>query len=423
MSTKESTRKRKFTPFALIPILSGIMVIFLLGNSAFLNAQVTEKENLQQKKSEIEKEIEYTSKLLEETQKNKQSSLNELAVINRKINRREELIRTIADELSVLDGQILENQQSLGELDAELKQLKDEYARMIYLAFLNRGAYDRLMFLFSARNFNQAYQRMKYMQQYSDYRKQQAALIVEKQNELTAMTREIEQQKADKESLLSAKEKELIRLDSEKNDKSVTLTRLGQKESELRKTLKEKEAAARKLQQAIEKIIAEEIRKSNEMMNSRTGSSSATFALTPEERELSNTFAANMGKLPWPTERGVISSPFGEHPHPVLKGIKVKNNGIDILTSSGSPARAIYAGEVSRIIAVPKYHNVVIIRHGEFLSVYSNLDEVMVSKGDKVVTKQVIGSIQTDESSSRTELHFELWKGKELQDPLQWIAH
>ncbi|HRZ21511.1 MAG TPA: hypothetical protein P5184_07570, partial [Bacteroidales bacterium] len=298
MSTKESTRKRKFTPFALIPILSGIMVIFLLGNSAFLNAQVTEKENLQQKKSEIEKEIEYTSKLLEETQKNKQSSLNELAVINRKINRREELIRTIADELSVLDGQILENQQSLGELDAELKQLKDEYARMIYLAFLNRGAYDRLMFLFSARNFNQAYQRMKYMQQYSDYRKQQAALIVEKQNELTAMTREIEQQKADKESLLSAKEKELIRLDSEKNDKSVTLTRLGQKESELRKTLKEKEAAARKLQQAIEKIIAEEIRKSNEMMNSRTGSSSATFALTPEERELSNTFAANMGKLP-----------------------------------------------------------------------------------------------------------------------------
>lgn len=423
MSTKESTRKRKFTPFALIPILSGIMVIFLLGNSAFLNAQVTEKENLQQKKSEIEKEIEYTSKLLEETQKNKQSSLNELAVINRKINRREELIRTIADELSVLNGQILENQQSLGELDAELKQLKDEYARMIYLAFLNRGAYDRLMFLFSARNFNQAYQRMKYMQQYSDYRKQQAALIVEKQNELTAMTREIEQQKADKESLLSAKEKELIRLDSEKNDKSVTLTRLGQKESELRKTLKEKEAAARKLQQAIEKIIAEEIRKSNEMMNSRTGSSSATFALTPEERELSNTFAANMGKLPWPTERGVISSPFGEHPHPVLKGIKVKNNGIDILTSSGSPARAIYAGEVSRIIAVPKYHNVVIIRHGEFLSVYSNLDEVMVSKGDKVVTKQVIGSIQTDESSSRTELHFELWKGKELQDPLQWIAH
>lgn len=423
MSAKSRKENKKYPSIALSLCISWILTVFILGNSPPLGAQVNEKETLQQKKTEIEKEIEYTSKLLEETQKNKQSSMNELAVINRKINRREELIKTISDELVVLDRQILQNQQSLDELDAELKQLKDEYARMIYLAFLNRGSYDRLMFLFSAKNFNQAYQRMKYMQQYSDYRKQQAAHIVEKQNELTEKTREIEQQKADKVALLTSKEKELIKLDSEKNDKNGTLSRLGQKESELRKTLKEKEAAAKKLQQALERIIAEEIRKSNEMMNTRAGASSATFALTPEERELSNIFASNMGKLPWPTERGIISSPFGEQPHPVLKGIKVKNNGIDILTNAGSPARAIFAGEVTRIIAVPKYHNVVIIRHGEFLSVYSNLDEVMVSKGDKVVTKQVIGSIQTDEASSRTELHFELWKGKELQDPLNWIAH
>jgi septal ring factor EnvC (AmiA/AmiB activator) len=423
MSPTSCTESRTYPSFARILGVSWILPVIILGSSFALSAQVSEKESLQQKKTAIEKEIEYTSKLLEETQKNKQSSMNELAVINRKINRREALIQTISDELAVLDRQILQNQQSLEKLDAELKQLKDEYARMIYLTFLNRGAYDRLMFLFSAKNFNQAYQRMKYMQQYSDYRRKQAALIMEKQNELTEKTREIERQKADKEALLSSKEKELVKLGTEKSDQNVTLSRLGQKESDLRKTLKEKEAAARKLQQALERIIAEEIRKSNEMMNTRTASSSATFALTPEEKELSTSFTANMGKLPWPTERGVISSPFGEQPHPVLKGIKVKNNGIDILTNAGSPARAIFAGEVTRIIAVPKYHNVVIIRHGEFLSVYSNLAEVMVSKGDKVVTRQVIGSIQTDESSSRTELHFELWKGKELQDPLQWIAH
>ena len=423
MSIKSNIKKRIRGYFTLIFYLTGGFLAFIIGNSFPLSAQVNEKESLQQKKTEIEKEIEYTSKLLEETQKNRQSSLNELAVINRKINRREELIQTISAEIVVLDRQILRNQQSLDELDAELKVLKDEYARMIYLAFLNRGAYDRLMFLFSAKDFNQAYQRMKYMQQYSDYRKQQAALIVKKQEELAAKTREIEQQKADKESLLSSKEKELIKLDNEKKDKNSSVTSLGQKESELRRTLKEKEVAARKLQQSIEKIIAEEIRKSNEMISNRTGASPTTFALTPEERELSNSFAANMGKLPWPTERGVISGSFGEHPHPVLKGIKVKNNGIDILTNAGSPARAVFAGEVTRIIAVPKYHNVVIIRHGEFLSVYSNLDEVMVNKGEKVVIKQVIGSIQTDEVSVRTELHFELWKGKELQDPMQWIAH
>lgn len=423
MTAKSHTGNRKLASIVLAFCTVCILSALIPGGPFTVSAQVGEKETLQQKKSEIEKEIEYTNKLLEETQKNRQSSMNELAVINRKINRREVLIQTISDELVVLDRMIFQNQQAQGELDAELKQLKDEYARMIYLAFLNRGAYDRLMFLFSSKNFNQAYQRMKYMQQYSDYRKQQAARILEKQDELTVKTREIEQQKTDKEALLSSKERELIKLDGEKNDKNVTLSHLGQKESELRKSLKEKEAAARKLQQALERIIAEEIRKSNEMMNTRAGASSATFALTPEERELSNSFASNMGKLPWPTERGVISSPFGEQPHPVLKGIKVKNNGIDILTSTGSPARAIFAGEVTRIIAVPKYHNVVIIRHGEFLSVYSNLDEVMVSKGEKIVTKQVIGSIHTDESSSRTELHFELWKGKELQDPLRWIAH
>ena len=423
MTAKHRTGYRKYSPIVLALCTAWIFSALIPGGSFPLSAQVGEKETLQQKKTEIEKEIEYTNKLLEETQKNRQASMNELAVINRKIDRREVLIQTISDELVILDRTILQNQQSLSELDAELKQLKDEYARMIYLAFLNRGAYDRLMFLFSSKNFNQAYQRMKYMQQYGDYRKQQAGQILEKQNELTEKTRVIEQQKMDKEALLSSKERELIRLDGEKNDKNVTLSRLGQKESELRKTLKEKEAAARKLQQALERIIAEEIRKSNEMMKTRAGESSATFALTPEERELSNSFASNMGKLPWPTERGVISSPFGEQAHPVLKGIKVKNNGIDILTNAGSPARAIFAGEVTRIIAVPKYHNVVIIRHGEFLSVYSNLDEVMVSKGEKIVTKQVIGSIHTDESSSRTELHFELWKGKELQDPLHWIAH
>lgn len=359
--------------------------------------------------------------MLDETRASKQASMNELAVISSKISKREELIQTITAEMAMLNRHLSTNQAASEQLDGELAALKEEYTRMIYFAFKNRNAYDRLLFIFSARSFNQAYQRLKYMQQYNEYRRQQAQLIRTKQEELAEKKREIEEQKTEKEALLIAKEREVIRLDQEKNGKDQAVTMLGKKENELRKTLREKEQAAKRLQKAIEEIIAEEIRKSLAAAD-RTGAAEAVFALTPEERELSNTFAANIGKLPWPTERGVISGTFGEQPHPVLKGIKVKNNGIDILTNAGSLVRAVFDGEVTRVINVPRYNNVVIIRHGEFLSVYSNLAQVYVVKDDKVSTKQTIGLIYTDEAKARTELHFELWRGKELLDPRLWIA-
>lgn len=395
------------------------LFLFLAWVSAW--PQISEKDSLQLKKSEIENEIEFTTKLLEETRATKQASMNELAMISSKISKREELIQTITAEIAVLNRQLSSNQTASDQLDRELTALKDEYARMIYLAFKNRNAYDRLLFIFSARSFNQAYQRMKYMQQYNEYRRQQARLITAKQEELDERKREIERQRTEKESLLIAKEREIIRLDQEKSGKDQAVSMLGQKENELRKALREKEQAARRLQKAIEEIIAEEIRKSLAAAD-RADAAETVFALTPEERELSNTFAANIGKLPWPTERGVISGIFGEQPHPVLKGIRVKNNGIDILTNTGSIARAVFDGEVTRVINVPRYNNVVIIRHGEFLSVYSNLSQVYVVKDDKVSTKQTIGLIYTDEEKARTELHFELWRGKELLDPRLWIA-
>jgi murein DD-endopeptidase MepM/ murein hydrolase activator NlpD len=144
------------------------------------------------------------------------------------------------------------------------------------------------------------------------------------------------------------------------------------------------------------------------------------FALTPAEMQLSSSFAGNKGRLPWPTERGVVAATFGEHEHPVLKGIKTKNNGVDIATEKGRIARSVFDGEVTSTMTLPNYNNVVIIRHGEYLTVYSNLDQLYVKKGDKVKTKQKIGLIQTDETG-KTTMHFELWQGKNLQNPEQWI--
>ncbi|HSG68125.1 MAG TPA: peptidoglycan DD-metalloendopeptidase family protein, partial [Bacteroidales bacterium] len=230
-------------------------------------------------------------------------------------------------------------------------------------------------------------------------------------------------QKAEKKELLSREENEKVLLQGEQKEVNQTIESLGKQEKELRKSLRSKEKAVADLENAIARIIAEEIRLAEERARAEASSkTSSGFALTPAELELSENFASNRGKLPWPTERGIVSGTFGEHQHPVLPRVKVKNNGIDILTSEGEIARAVFNGEVTRVISVPNFNNVVIIRHGEYLTVYSNLDEVMVSKGEKVQTKQAIGRVFTDKANRKTELHFEIWKAKELMDPSPWLA-
>ncbi|NTV84365.1 MAG: peptidoglycan DD-metalloendopeptidase family protein, partial [Bacteroidales bacterium] len=228
----------------------------------------------------------------------------------------------------------------------------------------------------------------------------------------------------EKNALLSSEERQRQQMTIEREEKNKTVKTLSKKEKELQKTLKEKEAAAKKLQQAIQDIIAEEIRLANERAKKAGGVSLKTgeFALTPEEKVISDNFLNNQGKLPWPVDKGIISSTFGEHPHPVLKNVKTRNNGIDIMTESGTEARAIFSGVVTRVMNVPNNNNVIIIRHGEFLSVYSNLDQVYVKIGEKVSTKQKIGTVFTNKTDSKTELHFEVWQSKTLLNPEVWLA-
>lgn len=404
------------------------MKVFLLLLLALIYTAVPEaksqdkKTQLQNRKAKIEQDISYTNKLLSETKKNKQASLNQVVLLNKKISKRQELINAINGEISGLDMRIQQTNDTIEELTNNIKKLKDEYARMIYSAQKNRSSYTRLMFIFSAKNFNQAYQRLKYFQQYSSYRKNQVRVIKETQILLAGKISLLQKQKTDKQSLKSSEEGEKQKLAREKSEQDKTVRQLTQKERQLLKKLREDERSAKKLEQSIQRLIAEELKKAREAAK-KTGTkptAANVFGLTPSEIKLSSSFAGNKGKLPWPTERGVISATFGEHPHPVLKGIKTKNNGIDITTSAGSSARAIFDGEVTSTIKLPNYNNVIIIRHGEFLTVYSNLSQISVKKGDKVSTKQRIGSIETDENG-KTTIHFELWKGKVLQNPEAWI--
>jgi septal ring factor EnvC (AmiA/AmiB activator) len=402
---------------------SAAVIFFIVLGHLIVTAQQPDKITLQNQKQQIERDIEYTNDLLEETRKGKKNSLNELAILERKIKMREDLIQTINDEILFIDEQISNDNFEIQRLTSELNALKNEYAKMIYFAFKNRKIYDKLMFVFSSKDFNQAYQRLKYLQQYSIYRRTQGELITKSQAEIAFKIAQLEVQKKEKVDLLVEKEVEMQKIVLTRQEKNDMVQSLNLKEFELKKSLKEKEHAATQLQKAIEAIIAEEIRRAAEVAREKGMNTPAeVLALTPEERLISDNFIANQGKLPWPVERGIVTSTFGEHPHPVLNGVKVRNNGIDIITNAGSYARAIFEGEVTRIISVPDYFTVVIIRHGEYLSVYSNLDGVTVHKGDIVKTKQSIGLIHTDNEKAKTEFHFELWKGKILQNPLDWIA-
>jgi septal ring factor EnvC (AmiA/AmiB activator) len=395
--------------------------------SGYGSAQNNQRSKLEKSKKELENEISYTNKLLTETKKSRQQSLNKVVILNTQIQKREKLINTISTEVEDIHGEINYSQENLNRLRKELGRLKKEYASMVYQAYKNNNAYNRLMFIFAAKDFNQAYQRLKYFQQFSEYRKTQIRMIMGTQEKINKKIGELTEQKNEKLTLIEAKEKEKEKLTREKKEKSQTVNQLKQKEKELRKQLKDKEKALNKLQDAIQKLIADEIRKSAPKpgpgaTGTPTQEKATTYTMTPEEKQLSSSFAANKGKLPWPTEKGIISSTFGEHEHPVLKGIKTRNNGINILTNAGSSVRSIFTGTVSAVMSIPNLNKVVIIRHGDFLTVYSNLETVSVKSGDKVKTKQNIGMIHTDPSESKTELHFEIWQEKQLKDPSAWLS-
>jgi len=401
--------RRWYTSICLLFILLGAVV------PSEVSAQ-SRRVKLEKQKSKIKKDIAYKNKLLNETAKSKNTSLSQLVVLKKKIKNREELISTIQREVEYLQEEVETAENDIEKLKVELEGLKDEYAKMIYYAYLNRSSYDRLMFIFSAQDFNQAYKRLKYLQQYSSFRKQQGQLILATQDSIGLRINTLELAKQEKQELIQNIQNEAQLLSGEKQLQQKVFNTLNSKEKELKAEIAKKRKEADKLTRAIQRIIEEEIRKQREARGDKGG-----FVLTPEAKELSNKFAANQGKLPWPLEKGVITEYFGEHWHPVLKGIKVKNNGVNISTEDGARARAVFSGEVTGIVVIPGAGKAVLVRHGEYISVYSNLKDVFVQKGDKVKIKDPIGIILTDPIKGKTEIHFEVWKGQSPMNPATWL--
>lgn len=389
-----------------------LIFVFVSGTSLLFSQTKSELEN---KKKKTLQEINYTNKLLNQTRKSQKESYNSLQLITKNIESRNELIENINYEVEYVDDRIKETELIISIMEEDLVVLKETYAEMIRVAWKNSNKYNDIMFILSSEDFNQTYLRWKYMQKLAEFRKKQFMAINSIKAILEIQIQKLSAAKDEKSNLLEEEQKEAQKLSQEQKEKEKALSDLKSQEQNLKSKLQEQQKQMAQLQREIEKLIAEEAKRSS-------GSTTGKYELTPEEKIVSTNFVNNKGKLPWPVERGVIISYFGKQAHPVLKSITIDNKGIDISTTTGSTARAVFNGEVRKVFSIPGAQNAVIIRHGEYLTVYTNLDDTYVSVGENVVTKQAIGTIHTDNSDNKTVLHFELWKVSTPMNPYYWLS-
>lgn len=373
--------------------------------------------DLRKEKEKTTQEIEYINHLLKETDQNAKTSINRLTILEKKMRLQESLISNINYELGYLDSTIARSSKSLDSLNADLELIKSRYAGMIRYARRNQDQNNQLLFLLSADDFNQAIKRFAYLKQYAGYRRTQAAEITALKEKLGELVEDLNRRKSDKEQLLTTKVSQSDKYAKQKADQKEYYAILQKKEKDLRKKLENQQRIAQKLEQEIEKSIAEEAKKIAAKAAKTPG-----IKASPELKNLSDDFSTNKGKLPWPLQKGLITDHFGEHPDLVLKHVIKRNAGIDITTQSGAKARAVFKGEVSRVMAIGG-NWAVIIRHGSYLTVYSNLATVAVQVGQKVDTRQEIGTVFTDkEDDNKTVLKFQLWYENNKLDPEKWIS-
>jgi len=373
-------------------------------------------DELQKKKQEAENEIKYTTKLLSEVQKNQKLSLNRLQLLNRQIEQRNAVISSINSEINLYQQLIDNNTLAIRIMTSDITDLKKEYAELIRSAYRNRNAYDQILFLLSAENANQAYRRYIYMKHYTTFRQGQAEIIEAIQEILNKKAENLEQQKLIKIQLVSDTKIEAQQLSREKIQKNSEVQKLQKEQQDLRKKLQQQREVEQRLEREIQKIIEEETRKSK-------AAGTTGFSLTPEQKLVGDNFSQNKKRLPWPVERGVITEHFGINQHPVLTNVQTRNNGISITTEAGAKVRAIFNGEVSRVFGITGGNTAVIIRHGKYLTVYSNLREATVKMGDKVSTKQTIGTVFTDaEDGNKSILKFQIWLENQKLNPEEWIG-
>ncbi|GAB3536654.1 peptidoglycan DD-metalloendopeptidase family protein [Pontibacter brevis] len=382
------------------------------------------KAQLEKEKKENLNRIKEANRILQQTKKQKEASIGQLNAIQEKIAVQKGVISNISRELTYIESDVKETEGIVGALQNDLEQLKAEYATMVYAASKTANSYNKLMFLFASDNFNQLVRRMRYLQQYSEARKKQVEQISKVQAALSGQLAILESKKQQKQNLLGKQVAESKNLLTLRQQQDSVITNLSKQETSLQQEVAARQEAVKKLDKLIADIVREEIARAARAAREAGKTSNAgagKVTLTPELALISNSFAGNKGRLAWPVERGFISQKFGRHNHPVLKGVVVENHGVDIQTTQGASARAIFEGTVLTVATVPGMNNIVMVQHGDYFTVYAKLKSVNVKPGQTIKIKDVIGTIYTN-SDGTTELQFQVWKNQQNLNPESWIA-
>lgn len=415
-----------------VMLLSGVTVSAQSGKSS---------AQLKKDKQKIENEIASTQKLLKKTESNQKAAVQQAALLRQQIQNREKMITNLNSQIIQMEDEQEQNQQEIKQLEKRLAYMKADYAQVVYNAYRNRRFLDKVTFILAADNFSQMFRRLRYYTIFSRSVRQQTEQIQKTTEELTKKNEAIVELKNDKLTTLSSKEQEIKNLEIDRRKKTQNAEKLKKESQKLQADLKKKQQQRKDIDAAIQRAVKAEIAKANAERSkkakssgkSSSGSSTASsstasssksstaITLTPEEQTLNTSFVNNKGKLPWPVAKGAKVSDFGNYPHPDVPSVMVENHGIDIMVESGTPVRAVFEGVVTGVMPIMGT-TVVMVRHGEYLTVYQNLASVSVKKGDKVSTKQTLGTVAKSATSSTHELHFEIWKNDRYVNPNEWLA-
>lgn len=417
-------------------------------------SQESQQEKLEQRKAQIQREIRENEKMLQTVKKKEKTAVNVIVIQSNKIKLKEKLIQTTEKQTKLLNNDIYINQVKINHLKKELKELKDDYANMILKSYKSRSEQSRAMFVLSSESFLQAYKRMQYMKQYSNFRKTQGEEIQSKSEELIDYNGKLDKQKQEKQKLIAEKEKERLSLLKEKQEQQKIVNSIKKDKNKIAGEIKKKQQEAKAIDRQIDRLIREAIAEANrkaameramekakaqskaesktetkEELKTRAKSlvssapvSSSKIELTPEAKIIADNFKANRGRLPFPVEKGFISLGYGDQPHPVYKTLTIHNSGVEITTEQGASARAVFDGVVTSVIVLSPVNKAVMIQHGDYFTVYQNLSSVNVGKGDKVNRKQSIGRVRTNGETGKTVIKFLILQNTTYNNPASWLS-
>lgn len=387
-------------------------------NQSFSQIKNDEQKKLEAQRLKLKKEIKQINNLLFSNTKIRKIALNEVENIETRLNVRLELIKVTNQQANLLTRRININLRNIDNQRKELDELKKEYAKMIQKSYASKSLQNRLMFLFSSENFLQAYRRIQYLKQYARYRRKQGLQISEKTKLLQNLNKVLIEENEVKTKLINENREIRKKLVQEQKKQQELINTLRLKQSSLRTQIEKKQKQRQRIDKEINRLIREAIAESNRISGKK---SREIFQLTPEAKLIAENFQENKGRLPWPLEKGVVTQGFGRQRHPVVKTTIIQSNGVTISTEPFAKVRAVFEGEVMSVIIIKGSNPSVLIRHGSYITLYTNLSKLYVKKGEKVSSKQVIGEVFTNQQTGRTQLQFGIFNNIKALNPKDWV--